>query len=68
MIEEYRVGQITFDSLLALVPTLEWGIKREGIDGEIWWEGENTVGDVDFLWYLALINDEERLAILNAIP
>lgn len=66
--EEYKSGRITFAFLLKMVPTLEWGTRHEGIDGEIWWEGENTVGDVDILWYSGIITSEERLAIMDAIP
>lgn len=66
--EEYKSGRIDFSLLLKMVPTLEWGTRHEGTDGEIWWEGENTVGDVDILWYDSIITDEERLAIMEAIP
>lgn len=66
--EEYKSGRIDFSLLLKMVPTLEWGTRHEGIDGEIWWEGENTVGDVDILWYDSIITGEERLAIMDAIP
>lgn len=68
LVTQYREGEITFDALLTAVPTLEWGQRHEEVDGEIWWEGENTVADVGVLYFESLITDEERQAIVNAIP
>lgn len=66
LVDLYKNGEIDFESLLAVVPTLEWGTRREE-NGEIWWEGENTVGDVDILWYENVISDEEREAIFSKL-
>lgn len=68
LVTKYKQGDMTFDELLSAVPTLEWGTRHEEADGEIWWDGENTVGDVDVLWYENTITDEEREAILSVIP
>ena len=68
LVTRYKQGGLPFDELLAQVPTLNWGKRHEEADGEIWWDGENTVGDVDALWYENTITDEEREAILAAIP
>lgn len=68
LVARYKAGTLEFDALLEIVPTLQWGTRHEGPDGEIWWDGENTVGDVDVLWYENAINDDERKAIFAAIP
>jgi hypothetical protein len=68
LVTQYKQGEMDLNALLTLVPTLEWGKRHEEADGEIWWDGENTVGDVDVLWYENTITDEEREAILSVIP
>lgn len=68
LVTRYKQGEITFDDVLEAVPTLEWGTRHEEGDGEIWWDGENTAGDVDVLWYENTITDDEREAILSRIP
>ena len=68
LVARYKVGELSFDALLAEVPNLQWGRKHVDADGEIWWDGENTAGDVDILWYENDITDEERAAILSRIP
>lgn len=68
LVSRYRQGELTFDAVLAAVPEMQWGTRHEEPDGEIWWDGESTVGDVDVLWYENEITDEERAAILAAIP
>lgn len=68
LVTKYKQGDMDLSALLTLVPTLEWGARHEEADGEIWWDGENTVGDVDVLWYENIITDAERESILNAIP
>ena len=67
LVEKYKAGEIAFDELLQRVPGLEWGTRHEAPDGEIWWSGENTVGDVDILWYDNIINDAERKAIFDTL-
>lgn len=68
LVTKYKQGEMDFDALLAEVPTLEWGQRHEAADGEIWVTGENTVGDVEVLWFDEIITEDERTAILNAIP
>jgi hypothetical protein len=68
LVTQYKQGEIDFNAVLSAVPALEWGKKHVEADGEIWWDGENTLGDVDVLWYENAITDEEREAILNVIP
>jgi hypothetical protein len=68
LVAQYKQGEMDLNALLVLVPTLEWGTRHEEADGEIWWDGENTVGDVDVLWYENTITDDEREAILSVIP
>lgn len=68
LVTKYKQGELKFDALLAEVPKLQWGKRHVEADGEIWWDGENTVGDVDVLWYENTITDEEREAILAQIP
>lgn len=68
LIQDYKQGRTDFDTVLAEVPKLKWGTKHVEADGEIWWDGDNTVGDVDILWYENTITDDERLAILNLVP
>lgn len=68
LVTKYKQGDMDLSTLLTLVPTLEWGTRHEEADGEIWWSGENTVGDVEILWYEDIITDAERESILNAIP
>lgn len=63
-----RHGHISFDDLLKQVPLLQWAVRREESDGEVWWDGENSVGDIDLLWYEDIITDDEREAIIAAIP
>lgn len=68
LIHLYKKGEIDFDTLLSVIPTLSWSVRHEDpIDGD-WWEGENSVGDVDILWYDAVITDSERRSILAQIP
>ena len=67
LVKKYKSGEIGFDEVIRCVPFLEWGSRHEEADGEIWWDGENTVGDVDILWYENVINDDERKAIMDAI-
>lgn len=64
----YRSGELEFSDVLNAVPMLVWGTRHEEVDGEVWWDGENTVADVDLLWYEGYLTDEERKAVLNAIP
>lgn len=64
----YRSRELEFSDVLNAVPKLDWGQRHEEVDGEIWWDGENTVGDVDLLWYEGYITDEERESIVNLIP
>lgn len=68
LVTRYKQGELTFDALLAEVPSLKWGQRHVEADGEIWWDGENTVSDVDILWYENTINDAEREAILALVP
>lgn len=68
LVEKYKRGEMDFDALLAQVPTLEWGTRHEEADGEVWVEGENKVVDVEALWFDEVITEEERTAILTAIP
>lgn len=68
LVEKYKRGEMDFDALIAEVPTLEWGTRHEAADGEIWVTGENTVVDVETLWFDEVITEAERTAILNAIP
>jgi hypothetical protein len=68
LVTRYKDGQLDFDALLAKVPTLDWGKRHVEADGEIWWDGDSTVGDVDALWYENTLTDEERDAILKLIP
>lgn len=68
LVTQYKQGELDLNALLILVPTLEWGQRHVEADGEIWWDGENTVADVDVLWYENTITDDEREAILAQIP
>lgn len=68
LVARYKQGEISFEDVLAAVPGLEWGTRHEEVDGEIWWDGDNVVGDVDILWFEGVITDEERETILNKIP
>lgn len=68
LISKYKQGEVPFDDVLTAVPTLQWGQRHEEADGEIWWDGDNTVGDVDSLWYENEITDDERDRILDLIP
>lgn len=68
LVAKYKDGGLTFDALLDLVPTLQWGTRHKEADGEVWWDGENVAGDVDILWYENIIDDAEREAILSRIP
>lgn len=67
LIQAYKQGQIDFATVLVETPKLQWGTKHVEADGEIWWDGDNTVGDVDILWYESVITDDEREAIMEAI-
>lgn len=67
LVAKYKQGDMDLNALLVQVPTLEWGTRHEE-NGEIWWDGENTVGDIDILWYENAITDDEREAILSVIP
>lgn len=66
LVEKYKAGEMDFDEVIRRVPGLEWGTRHEEA-GEIWWEGENTVGDVDILWYEGTLTDTEREEILSAL-
>lgn len=68
LVMQLKNGEMTLEEVVEKVPSLDWGVRHEEVDGEIWWDGENTVGDVDILWYENVITDEERKAILNAVP
>lgn len=68
LVTKYKEGELSLDELIRIVPSLEWGTRHKEADGEIWWDGENTVGDIDILWYENVINDDERKAILDAVP
>jgi hypothetical protein len=68
LVTQYKQGEMDFNALLALVPTLEWGTRHQGEDGEIWVTGENKVVDVEVLWFHNIITEEERTAIIRAIP
>lgn len=68
LLAAYRSGELEFSDVLTAVPELTWGTRHEEADGEIWWDGENTVADVDLLWYEGYLTDTERDAVLNAIP
>ena len=67
LVAKYKQGEMSFDALLAEVPSLEWGKRHEAADGELWVTGENSVADVEVLWYDEVITEDERTAILNAI-
>jgi hypothetical protein len=68
LVEAYKAGKMDFADVIAAVPTLEWGTRHQGEDGEIWITGENKVVDVEVLWFDEIITEEERTAIINAIP
>lgn len=63
----YKTGELTFNDVLEAIPQLTWGQRHEEVDGEVWWDGENTVADVDLFWYEGYFTDDERDAIMNAI-
>lgn len=68
LVTRYKNGEITFEEVLSAVPGLQWGTRHEEADGEIWWDGDNTVADVGVLFFEGIITDEERRAIINKIP
>lgn len=61
-----KTDEIDFESPSAITSTVEWGTRHEAND-EIWQTGENTVGDVDVLWYECVINDRERKEIKDIL-
>lgn len=68
LVEQYKRGEMDFEAVVAAVPTLEWGTRHQGEDGEIWVTGANKVVDVEVMWFNGDITEEERTAIINAIP
>lgn len=68
LVEQYKRGELDFEAVIAAVPTLEWGTRHQGEDGEIWVTGANKVVDVEVMLFDGEITEEECIAILNAIP
>lgn len=68
LVARYKQGEISFEDVLTAVPGLEWGTRHEEVDGEIWWDGDNTVADVGVLFYQGILTWEEHRAIINQIP
>lgn len=68
LVTSYKQGEMSFEAVLAEVPTLKWGKRHKEDDGEIWWGGPNNVIDVEVLWFENIITEDERTAILSRIP
>lgn len=68
LVKQYKAGELEFEALLEIVPTLNWAVERETSDGEIWFDGENTVASVDAMCFENEITQEEKRAIFAAIP
>lgn len=68
LVKQYQAGELEFAALLEIVPTLDWAVERIEPDGEIWWEGENTVASVYAMCFENEITEDEKRAIYAAIP
>ena len=67
ILQKYAAGELTFPEVLSAAAGLEWATRQVDPDGTIWYEGQNTIEDVDLAWVNGVITDEEREQIFGLI-